>query len=112
MLRPAPICPTIMPTVTRIPRMQGFPPIRPGSWVIRLRSGMVVSLRFRRGHRIPLPEADFVAGAVGRFAGKSSRPAHDLLEHPRDPRDPTPAEAAGMGHLPQRRSDVSKVLIT
>jgi hypothetical protein len=26
MLRPAPICPTIIPTVTRIPRMQALPP--------------------------------------------------------------------------------------
>jgi hypothetical protein len=35
MLRPAPICPTIMPTVTRCPRMQGLPPMTAGSWVMR-----------------------------------------------------------------------------
>src|ERR1700730_9452850 len=40
MLRPAPIWPTIMPTVTRWPRIQGLPPIIAGSWVIREKSLM------------------------------------------------------------------------
>lgn len=35
MLRPAPICPTIIPTVTRMPRMQGLPPMISGFWLIR-----------------------------------------------------------------------------
>src|SRR6266568_4230221 len=45
MLWPAPIWPTIIPTVTRIPRMHGFPPITPGSCVMRSSCAILFSRR-------------------------------------------------------------------
>jgi len=40
MVRPAPIWRTIIPAVTRIPRMQALPPITAGLWVMRSNSSM------------------------------------------------------------------------
>ena len=39
-VRPAAMSPTTVPTVTRMPRMHGFPPITRGSRVIRVSCGM------------------------------------------------------------------------
>jgi len=43
MLTPAPICPTIMPTVTRMPQIQGRPPIISGLCVMRSKSDISAS---------------------------------------------------------------------
>jgi len=66
MARPAPSWPTIMPTVTRIPRMQGLPPLTSGFWVIRSKGA-----------------AGFSIGRKSKD-GRKSRQAerHPLIEYP------------------------------
>jgi len=59
-LRPAPICPTIIPTVTRIPRTQALPLIISGRCVMRSSFSMQVS---RAGHPAILQQrADILHG--------------------------------------------------
>src|SRR5262249_25826373 len=55
MVRPAPICATIMPTVTRIPRMHGLPPMTAAFCVIRVNSPTAIT-----SLRVMLPESGHV----------------------------------------------------
>ena len=67
MLRPAAIDSTSIPTVTRIPRMHGLPPITAGSMVMRRNSCTSSSFRSRLVDWTPLA----CRGGCGEYHGRS-----------------------------------------
>ncbi len=76
MLRPLPVCPTIMPTVTRIPRTQAWPPMTSGRCVMRFSCSMQCA-HFTNTGEIQRPPVD-----VGRpsLAGNFARFCQRLFE--------------------------------
>lgn len=60
-VRSAATSPTTVPTVTRMPRMQGFPPITAGSRVMRFSCGMLSSSRPDRAQVCRACRAELIA---------------------------------------------------
>ncbi len=106
MVTPAPICPTIIPTVTRIPRTQGRPPINAGSRVMRSSAVM------RPSDLTDLPQCTTKCGCGAvtsppTYCGRDLPPiAGEAVDAHRLPwaRLPTPREFAGVARRTAHRS--------
>src|SRR5579864_5323313 len=74
MLRPAPIWPTIIPTVTRKPRMHGLPPMTAGFCVMRVKSFMAKLIL------CPCARLYYGCHAAGLKIAPASKPGRQAVE--------------------------------